>query len=57
MMDHGQRTIDHDLSSTVQSLVAAYHLTTYRLIVNGGAYQEFPLLHFHLISESSLPGP
>lgn len=22
----------------------------FRLIVNGGAYQEFPYLHFHLIS-------
>jgi diadenosine tetraphosphate (Ap4A) HIT family hydrolase len=22
----------------------------YRLIVNGGEYQEFPQLHFHLIS-------
>ena len=26
----------------------------YRLIVNGGAYQEVELLHFHLISEESI---
>jgi histidine triad (HIT) family protein len=40
-----------DLVSAVQSLVGEYHLTAYRLIVNGGEYQEFPHLHFHLISE------
>lgn len=40
-----------DLYSTVQSLVEEFHLTAYRLIVNGGGYQDFPQLHFHLISE------
>ena len=40
-----------DLYSTVQSLVDEFHLQTYRLIVNGGEYQDFPHLHFHLISE------
>ncbi len=40
-----------DLYSTVQSLVEEFHLTAYRLIVNGGEYQDFPQLHFHLISE------
>ena len=40
-----------DLYSTVQSLVAEFQLTAYRLIVNGGEYQDFPQLHFHLISE------
>ncbi|HUG33417.1 MAG TPA: HIT domain-containing protein, partial [Anaerolineales bacterium] len=40
-----------DLYSTVQSLVEESHLTAYRLIVNGGEYQDFPQLHFHLISE------
>jgi histidine triad (HIT) family protein len=46
-----------DLITVVQSLVTEYHLPAYRLLVNGGAYQEFPHLHFHLISEipSSLP--
>ena len=39
-----------DLVSAVQSLVEEYHLPAYQLIVNGGEYQEFPHLHFHLIS-------
>ena len=41
----------NDLYSTVQSLVDEFHLSAYRLIVNGGEYQDFPQLHFHLISE------
>jgi len=40
-----------DLYSTVQSLVEEYQLSAYRLIVNGGEYQDFPQLHFHLISD------
>ena len=40
-----------DLYSTVQSLVEEFHLQAYRLIVNGGEYQDFPHLHFHLISD------
>jgi histidine triad (HIT) family protein len=40
-----------DLVTTVQSLVSEFQLTAYRLIVNGGEYQEFPHLHFHLISD------
>jgi histidine triad (HIT) family protein len=40
-----------DLVTAVQSLVEEYHVLSYRLIVNGGEYQEFPHLHFHLISE------
>ena len=40
-----------DLYSTVQSLVEEFHLSAYRLIVNGGEYQDFPQLHFHLISD------
>jgi histidine triad (HIT) family protein len=42
-----------DLFAAVQSLVAEFHLeqSGYRLIVNGGEYQDFPYLHFHLISE------
>lgn len=42
-----------DLFGTVQSLVAEFQLPAYRLIVNGGEYQDFPHLHFHLISEVS----
>ena len=41
-----------DLYSVVQSLVEEFHLAAYRLIVNGGEYQDFPQLHFHLVSES-----
>jgi len=39
-----------ELYTTVQNLVDEFHLTAYRLIVNGGEYQDFPQLHFHLIS-------
>ncbi len=44
-----------DLFQTVQALVAELHLEPvgYRLIVNGGAYQDVPQLHFHLISEKT----
>ncbi len=42
-----------DFVTVAQSLVAENHLTAYRLIVNGGDYQEFPHLHFHLISGTS----
>jgi hypothetical protein len=31
--------------------VDEFQLPAYRLIVNGGEYQEFPQLHFHLVSE------
>jgi diadenosine tetraphosphate (Ap4A) HIT family hydrolase len=40
-----------DLYSTVQSLVNEFQLKAYRLVVNGGEYQDFPHLHFHLISD------
>lgn len=41
-----------DLLATVQSLVRELGLAEqgYRLIANGGAYQDVPVLHFHLIS-------
>ncbi len=39
-----------NLFATVQSLVAEFQLSSYRLIVNGGEYQDFPHLHFHLVS-------
>ena len=41
-----------DLFATVQSLVTEFQLSAYRLIVNGGEYQDFRHLHFHLISTS-----
>jgi histidine triad (HIT) family protein len=40
-----------DLYSTVQTLVNEFQLPAYRLIVNGGKYQDFPQLHFHLIAD------
>jgi len=42
-----------DLFETVKSLVAEFGLEQagYRLIVNGGAYQDVAQLHFHLIAE------
>ena len=39
-----------DLYSTVQHLVDEFQLPAYRLIVNGGEFQDVPQLHFHLIS-------
>jgi histidine triad (HIT) family protein len=44
-----------DLFRTVQELVAALGLESsgYRLIANGGKHQEFPYLHFHLVSGES----
>ena len=41
-----------DLFSTVASLVVEFNLEQhgYRLIANGGPYQDVPQLHFHLIS-------
>lgn len=50
-----------DLITTVQDLVGTLGLqgVGYRLVVNGGGYQEVPVLHFHLISaaESVLASP
>jgi histidine triad (HIT) family protein len=40
-----------DLYSAVQSLVDEFNLAAYRLIVNGGEYQDFPQLHFHLVCD------
>ena len=41
-----------DLFSRVRSRVDEFHLPACRSIVNGGAYQDFPQLNFHLISEA-----
>jgi histidine triad (HIT) family protein len=42
-----------DLAQCVKELVLELGLeaTGYRLIANGGTYQEFPRLHFHLVSD------
>ncbi len=43
-----------DVIAAAQSLVEQFHLPACRLIVNGGEYQDFPYLHFHLISDRPL---
>ena len=55
-LDPTQGTFLSDLFSTVQSLVTEFQLPAYRLIVNGGEYQDFPQLHFHLVSDSLKTG-
>jgi histidine triad (HIT) family protein len=42
-----------DLFATVQNLVREFDLEPggYRLVANGGALQDVPHLHFHLIAE------
>jgi histidine triad (HIT) family protein len=51
-------------SGLIEDLLSAVHALTleldldkigYRLIVNGGAYQEFARLHFHLVSGNAIP--
>ena len=49
-IDSTDTTFLFDLFSTVQGLVDEFNLAAYRLIVNGGEYQDFPQLHFHLVS-------
>jgi histidine triad (HIT) family protein len=49
--DPSDTTFLSDLYSAVQNIVSEFQLPAYRLIVNGGAVQDFPQLHFHLISE------
>jgi histidine triad (HIT) family protein len=46
-----------DLFATVQSLVTEFKLeaTGYRLICNGGPYQDVPQLHFHLVADRVEP--
>ena len=49
-----------DLFQTVRSLVAEFDLEQrgYRLMVNGGKYQEVAHLHFHLVTETPVgPAP
>jgi histidine triad (HIT) family protein len=41
-----------DLFQVTQSIVAEFGLEGYRLIVNGGKYQDVPHLHFHLVADS-----
>jgi histidine triad (HIT) family protein len=57
-LDPKDTTFLTDLYSTVQQLVDEFQLAegAYRLIVNGGEYQDFPQLHFHLISNVETGG-
>lgn len=50
----GDSVFMSDLFAAVQSLVAEHRLeqTGYRLIANGGAYQDAPHLHFHLVADT-----
>jgi histidine triad (HIT) family protein len=52
-LDPTDTTFLTDLYSTVQNIVNEFQLAEggYRLILNGGEYQDFPQLHFHLISD------
>lgn len=51
-LDPDQSVFLRDVFATVRDLVETMNLQEqgYRLVVNGGKYQEFPQLHFHLIS-------
>ncbi len=54
-LDPSEAAFLSDLVRTVQELVKEFELPAYRLIVNGGRYQDFPQLHFHLISDDFRP--
>lgn len=45
------------LFEAVNQLVDEFKLGSYRLLVNGGDYQEIDHLHFHLISDDCLENP
>jgi len=51
VLDPAESVFLVDLNATVQALVKQFDLGPggYRLIVNGGKFQDFPQLHFHLI--------
>jgi histidine triad (HIT) family protein len=53
MLDPADSVFLVDLYATVQVLIKQFNLGVngYRLIVNGGKFQDFPHLHFHLIAE------
>lgn len=52
-LNDSDRQFLQDLFACVKSLVEEFRLEEagYRLIVNGGEYQDIPQLHFHLVSE------
>jgi histidine triad (HIT) family protein len=55
-LDTTDTTFLSDVYSTVQQLVDEFQLPAYRLILNGGEYQDFPQLHFHLVSSAGMGG-
>jgi histidine triad (HIT) family protein len=55
--DSKDSTFLTELYSTVQSLIDEFQLPAWRLIVNGGEYQDFPQLHFHLVSDVGAGSP
>ncbi len=53
-MESGDADFLRDLLATVQSLVRELRLEGgYRLILNGGANQDIPQVHFHLVAGAS----
>jgi histidine triad (HIT) family protein len=56
-LNEGDNEFLHDVFRTAKSLVEELEIsqTGYRLILNGGEYQEVPQLHFHLVSGISNP--
>jgi histidine triad (HIT) family protein len=52
-MELTDKDIQHDIFSSAQYLIDKLGLaeTGYRLIVNGGEYQDVRQLHFHLIAD------
>ena len=45
-----------DLYNGLVKTAVSHNLTTYTIVVNGGHYQDVPLLHFHLISGLTASG-
>jgi histidine triad (HIT) family protein len=52
----GEVAFYQDLFATVQRIVREFALERggYRLIANGGAYQDVPHLHFHLVADKEI---
>jgi histidine triad (HIT) family protein len=52
-LNEGDGELMMEIIQVVQQLIERFHLQVhgYRLIVNGGSYQEIPQLHFHLVSD------
>ncbi len=43
-----------EIVQTANQIAREFNLSHYRLIVNGGAYQDVMQLHFHLIADSTV---